>query len=116
MKEEAMQNSEQRQNNFGHGFILGLLFGVALTLLLVTKKGRQILTALTEDGLDSIGELKARLKHVENAANDELLVEDMSEEEDQNYQSATKTKEKEEKPPNGVKKHVRRLFKGIPKK
>lgn len=51
-----------------NGFFLGLLLGAGIALLLSTKKGRNILKELTENGIDALedvvapGELKDLLK------------------------------------------------------
>lgn len=37
-----------------HTFLLGVLIGVAITLLFTTKKGRRILKTLTDEGMDKI--------------------------------------------------------------
>lgn len=44
-------------NNFFSGFLLGLLVGAAVVFLLGTKKGKQLLKAISEDGIDNISNI-----------------------------------------------------------
>ena len=53
-----MSSMDQRSSNSGSGFLLGVLVGVAITLLFTTKKGRKILKALTDEGWDKISNLE----------------------------------------------------------
>lgn len=57
-----MENKNNHQNGFGNGFVLGLLIGIVATLLITTKKGREIFRELTEKGLDRFSDLEDRLK------------------------------------------------------
>lgn len=49
-----------------NGFILGLVVGVLVTLMFTTKKGRQILRALTEEGLSRFTEVEDILHAMED--------------------------------------------------
>lgn len=54
---------QQKKETEHHGgalnaFILGVVVGVALTLLLTTKKGRRILRSLTDEGMGRLGKLE----------------------------------------------------------
>jgi hypothetical protein len=54
---------QQKKETEHHGgamnaFVLGVVVGVALTLLLTTKKGRRILRMFTDQGMDKIGKLE----------------------------------------------------------
>lgn len=58
-------------------FVMGILVGVALTLLLTTKKGRKLLKLLTEEGADRISKWEDMLQK----AQEEAIEEDLEEEE-----------------------------------
>ena len=49
-----------------NGFVLGLVVGVLVTLMFTTKKGRQILRALTEEGLSRFTEVEDILHAMED--------------------------------------------------
>ena len=59
---------QQKNNGSFHGFILGLIIGVVVTLLFTTKKGRQILRTLTEEGLSKFSEVEDIIQAMENEA------------------------------------------------
>lgn len=116
-----MDKQEQHRTGFFNGLLLGMVFGVVLTLLLVTKKGRKMLRAMTEEGKEGYGQLRSRFFEMEKMVDDELLYDDVKEEMSMPTNEIS-TKEETSLPvhhvhsSNGVKKHPRRLFKGIPKK
>lgn len=58
----------QHQNS---GFFLGILVGVAVTLLITTKKGRHLLQALSEEGKGKFGDWERILKDVADAIDDD---------------------------------------------
>lgn len=68
----------ERRNSGGslNTFVFGILVGVALTLLLTTKKGRKLLKILTEEGAEKITKWEEMLK----AAQEEVVDEDLDEE------------------------------------
>ncbi len=45
------------RHHSGNGFLFGIIVGVLLTLLFTTKKGRNILKTLADEGVDSISDL-----------------------------------------------------------
>lgn len=49
---------EHKQHHGNGGFLLGILIGVAITLLFTTKRGRRVLKTLTDEGMDKIGSLE----------------------------------------------------------
>jgi len=54
-----MQNKNNNTNNgVNSGFLLGFIFGVLATLLLTTKKGREILKELIDKGMQKITDLE----------------------------------------------------------
>lgn len=106
----------QKGGRFMDGLLVGLILGFGLALLITTKKGRRMLKMLTEEGLDSVSELKKRLDNIEvvldenDDEEEEYIVEEMAEDPDEELRN---TKREEE----GIKKSPRkRLFKGISRK
>ena len=47
----------KKGSNFGNGFLLGALVGGAIVFAVGTKKGRRILKALTEEGIEGVSEI-----------------------------------------------------------
>ncbi len=74
---------EQKQHNSNGGFLLGLIFGVVITLLFVTKKGRRILKMLLEEGKDKISGWDSVIEEFQKIVDDDDEVGDdfLSEEE-----------------------------------
>lgn len=73
---EHDRRHDQNSGNSLHTFLLGVLIGVAITLLFTTKKGRRILKTLTDEGMDKISKwedilYKAQTQPVEDA--DEMM-------------------------------------------
>lgn len=55
----SMKNKNNNTNNgVNSGFLLGFIFGVLATLLLTTKKGREILKELIDKGMQKITDLE----------------------------------------------------------
>jgi gas vesicle protein len=52
------KNNNTTNNGIGSGFLLGFIFGVLATLLLTTKKGREILKELIDKGMQRITDLE----------------------------------------------------------
>lgn len=44
-------------NNFFSGFLLGVLVGAAVVFLLGTRKGKKLLKAISENGIDNISNI-----------------------------------------------------------
>ena len=58
MQEHTCRHNHESNN----GFILGVIVGVILTLLMVTKKGRKILRMLTDESIEKISDLEKLLE------------------------------------------------------
>jgi len=50
-------NNNKSGNNFLGGFLFGVLVGAVIVFLLATKKGKKILKAISDDGLDNISDI-----------------------------------------------------------
>lgn len=55
------KNNHHRGPGFGQGFLLGLVIGAALVFFLATKKGKQILKTLIENGVEDVEGLQEML-------------------------------------------------------
>ena len=64
--------NKNKKSELGGGFILGLIVGVIITLLLSTKKGREILKDLTDKGLNKFSDLQNALNMTEEEFEDEI--------------------------------------------
>jgi gas vesicle protein len=60
-------------NKFFSGFLIGLILGAAAVLLLGTKKGKQILKTISEEGLENI------TKALEDLEEEEIVDQDFVE-------------------------------------
>lgn len=56
-----MEKNNQHNNHGGGGFLLGVLVGVAITLLFTTKKGREIFKETVDKALEKFSEVKNTL-------------------------------------------------------
>ncbi|HUD44946.1 MAG TPA: YtxH domain-containing protein [Patescibacteria group bacterium] len=78
---------QQKNGSSLNGFLWGLIVGVALTLLFTTKKGRQILRSLTDEGLSKFSEVEDILHAMEEAGEyedvDELTADEIRENTDE---------------------------------
>jgi gas vesicle protein len=92
-------------NKFLNGFLLGALIGAGAVFLLSSKKGKQLLKTLSEEGLDNISELLQQEDQIVDDEENEL--------------------EQEKKEPNREEGHtqeinkkplVKRFFRGISRK
>ncbi len=52
------KNNNNTNNSVGSGFLLGFILGVLATLLLTTKKGREILKELIDKGMQKITDIE----------------------------------------------------------
>lgn len=72
----TMENNHNHQSSgFMNGLMLGIIIGAALVFFLGTKKGRQLLQTITDEGLEDIGELKALLNDEMDAEEEEAATE-----------------------------------------
>ncbi len=51
------KNNNNSGSNFFSGFLLGVVVGAAVVFLLGTKKGKRLLKAISEEGLDNISNI-----------------------------------------------------------
>ena len=58
---------QKQSSGFMNGLLIGLVLGAGLVYLLTTKRGKKILHALTEEGLDSISNMDDLYKRLEKA-------------------------------------------------
>lgn len=87
---------DRRSSHSGvNTFFFGILVGVALTLLITTKKGRKILKTLVEEGTDRISRWEEMLKELEESAVEEPIDEDEAEEEEEEEQEYVQPTERE---------------------
>lgn len=123
------RNQEDHQGGSFHPFLLGVIVGVALTLLFTTKKGRKILKTLTDQGMDKIEKWEEVLYKKMPATEEVEEVDEMMQAQD--YEAAEELKEElspqhvsehavkqalKADPANGKAAHgVRRFFKGAKK-
>jgi hypothetical protein len=116
-----MDNRRSANNTFNI-FLLGIVIGVALTLLLTTKNGRKLLRLITEESLQRLSKWEDRLMSFEDEKIDDEA--DFALGEDYQYEGRdidSKKEVKEQKQESGnstindqIK--TRRFFKGIKKK
>jgi len=53
-----MDQHNHNSNGFGKGFLLGFIVGAAVIFFLFTKRGKQLLKIITEEGLAGVEEFK----------------------------------------------------------
>ena len=81
-----MENKHDHNGSgFMNGLLLGVIIGAALVFFLGTKKGKKLLQAITDEGFEGMGELKALLTEDMDVEEEEASVEmpvhpDMSDE------------------------------------
>jgi gas vesicle protein len=97
-----MDNNNKSGNNFLGGFLFGVLVGAVIVFLLATKKGKKILKAISDDGLDNISDILEKVNKTTGL--DEMY----DEEEPAPQRRIIAVKEVVEERPK-----TRRFFKGI---
>lgn len=123
-----MEENKKQHSGFGTAFLLGLVIGASLALLFATKRGRRILKALSEGGLDKLDNLQEMKGYIRTTV-DEYVSDDEEasarEYVDEKVRMAEMPKEhvthheEKEDADNGTAKKphpVKRLFRGVPKK
>lgn len=108
-KKERMEMENNNSNSGGkfiNGFLLGALIGAGVVFLLGTKKGKKLLKAISEEGLDNIS----------NILNDADKFENMDDDEEVEKVMPQKNSEAEDEASEGVKPKARRFFRGITKR
>lgn len=97
-------NNNQTDGKFFNGFLLGALVGAFVVFLLGTKKGKKLLKAISQDGIDNIANILDEAgKSEEERDKSEGQGKDFAQE----REIAIKEESIEEKP------KVRRFFRGI---
>jgi hypothetical protein len=91
---------------FGNGFLIGFIVGAAVIFFLFTKRGKELLRTITEEGIEGVEEFKELL---DLDGNDEEYEESPREKVEQ---IVTKT----ETAMIPLKKTAKRFFRGVPKK
>lgn len=96
---------DHKRNNFLDGFVLGAVIGGAAVFLLGTKKGREVLNIVKEEGMSRFGKFEDILHEYQDSAADDDDMEEYLEDEVKSSGS-----KEEKKAPR------RRLFKGVTKR
>lgn len=97
-----MSDTNHNGSSFLPGFIFGALIGGGIVFLLGTKKGKQLLKTITEEGLEGISGVEDLVEEVVEEYDEPVVV----------GEQQIKKEETIEQKPTGVK----RFFKGIRKK
>lgn len=98
-----MNDTNHNGSSFLPTFIFGVLIGGGIVFLLGTKKGKQLLKTITEEGLEGIAEVEDLVEEVAERYDEPPVVV---------VEQQIKKEEVQEQKPTGVK----RFFKGIRKK
>jgi uncharacterized protein YcfJ len=96
-------NNSKSNNNFLSGFLLGALIGGVIVFLLGTEKGKKILKAISDEGLDNLSDI---LEKADKAAN----LDEVFEEEEQEISPKTELIAKEV---SDDRRKPKRFFRGI---
>jgi gas vesicle protein len=116
-RREKMDNNSSTNSGqtgkFFNGFLLGCLVGTAVVFLLGTKKGKKLLKAISEEGIDNISDILERA--------DKTLEADEFPDDEEGESSFTESAGKEvnqvkEEIVKSVRPKVKRFFRGISKK
>lgn len=103
-------NNNKSGNNFFNGFLLGLLVGAAIVFLLGTKKGKRLLKAISEEGIENISNILEKtdksvdLDEIINEEQEEALEAEMPEKRGENIERTVR------------KPVAKRFFRGIPRR
>lgn len=116
-----MNNQQNSSGGFGNGFLLGVLLGGGVVFLLGTKKGKQLLKVITEEGWERAAELKDEFEGILDEYEEEDLkrqkpfvnhstdfADTQAEKKENNFEGKTNNKK-------GSLEVARRFFKGVPK-
>lgn len=106
-----MDNNSKSGNNFFSGFLLGALIGASIALLLLTKKGKKILKAISEEGEGKISNILNKIENsvdLDKIADEEPSFSPTAEKEKKLPQKKFIAKEAVEERPK-----TRRFFRGI---
>lgn len=103
-----MENNNRSNNNFFSGFLLGALIGAAIALLLVTKKGKKILKAISEEGEGKISNILNKIEKSVDLEDEILEASD-----DEEIETSAPRREVVKKTVIEDKPKVRRFFRGV---
>lgn len=124
-------NQKQHNSHFGTAFFLGLIIGAGIALLFATKKGRKILKALTEEGLDNMPDIKKYFRStvdefveddenesISDYVDEKIRVADMPQPHTSRIHVDKEPERQEAKGNGSTKKHspVKRFFRGVSKR
>lgn len=101
-----MDKHDHHGGGFGSGFLLGLIVGAAVVFFLFTKRGKELLHKITEEGIEGVEEFKELL---------DLDVDD-EEYEDEPSEKVDRMVAKTEAVIAPIRKTAKRFFRGTPKK
>jgi gas vesicle protein len=104
IKEIQMENNNKPNNNFLSAFVLGAIVGAAIVFLLATKKGKNILKAISEEGGENINNILDKI-------NESVELEGESMQDDDESESVKKSAPRQIAIKNGPK--TRRFFRGV---
>lgn len=96
-------NNSNTGSKFVNGFLLGALIGAGAVFLLGTKKGKKLLKAISEEGLDNISNILDNADKLEDINEDGEVEKVMPQENLSDEDGASE----------GVKPKARRFFRGI---
>lgn len=100
------KHDHHHAGGFGNGFLIGCIVGAAVIFFLFTKRGKELLRTITEEGIEGVEEFKELL---DMDGDDEEYEESPRERVDH---VVTKT----ETAIAPLKKTAKRFFRGVPKK
>ena len=105
-KELMDKHDHHHGGGFGNGFLIGFIIGAAVIFFLFTKRGKELLKTITEEGIEGVEEFK------------ELLDSDVEEEEydEAPEQKVEKVIAKTEEVVAPLKRSAKRFFRGVPRK
>lgn len=111
-----------RNNNSNGGgvsaFLLGALIGGGIVFFLGTKKGKKLLKAITDEGMESISDLTDFIEEEEDltTSGQDIAVEEEEREKEEKKPKTNGHTPQNESVVEQIKNAPRRFFRGVPKK